>query len=194
MSYTSQTIILPAEPLGPSVYQIPDCDPSWVNGKQSFKKLCPLLHRLCLNTRLVNALSPPEPTLPPPRPPTPRLECSLEACKGNVGGILQSNSCEGLALLSGEGFLRLQLSPQLCSARYLWQQIILNVLHGSQLLRQESTTGSSCMLNSLLFKRELNLLHICSLEGRVHVCLHACIRVWVCVRQPPPPPSSNRLR
>ena len=130
--------------------------------------------------------------LPHGRPP-PNVECSLEACKGNVGGILQSNSCEGLALLSGEGFLRLQRSPQLCSARYLRRQIILNVLRGSQLLRQESTTGSSRMLNSLHIQKGTKspaYLLAGGVCACVFACMFPCVCVCVCV---PPPPSSNRL-
>ena len=131
-------------------------------------------------------------SLPQGRLP-PKVERSLEACKGNVGGILQSNSCEGLALLSGEGFLCLQQSPQLCSARYLWWQIILNVLHGSQLLRQKSTTSSSCMLNSLHIQKGTKSPAYLP-AGGVCACVFALVGVCVCVCvRRPPPPSSNRL-
>lgn len=80
------------------------------------------------------------------------------------------------SLLKSEGFLCLQRSPWLCSCRYLWWQIILNVLCGSQLLHQESTSGSSCMLNSLHIQKELNLLNICLPEGHC-----ACVFTAMCV-------------
>ncbi len=102
-----------------------------------------MLQRLFKNTLVVNDFLS-QHCLPKGHPP-PIVGCSLEACKGNVGGTLQSNSSEAPALLSSEGLFCLQRSAKLCSNCYLWWQIILNVLHGSQLLQQESTNGSSCM-------------------------------------------------
>lgn len=128
------------------------------------KKLHPVLQRLSKHI----VLTPPKPTLPLPRPPTPPQKKKsgaqrLEQCKGNVGGILQSNSCEGLVLLSDEGFLRLQRSPQLCSAPLSLAADYPECAAWITAASQESTTGSSCMLNSLHIQRKLNLLHICLL-------------------------------
>ena len=96
------------------------------------------------------------------------------------GKFSNQMSCMGLVLQNSEGFLRLQCFPQLCSRRYLQQQIILNLLPGSQLLHQESTTTSSCMLNSLHIQKGTKALAYL-LAGRVHACVFTCIHACVCV-------------